>query len=161
MTIPDFLLQAWKFVLLGFMYLFFLRVLRAVWANLRASTAPINASAGLGGATAASAGTRLGRRNSKTLNQLKVIEPPADKGTIYELADEITIGRAQGCLVSLDDTFVSQLHARVFRKDTKVILEDLGSTNGTLCNGKKVSAPVTLKKGDRIQVGKTVMEVTR
>ncbi len=160
MTIPDFLLQAWKFVLLGFMYLFFLRVLRAVWANLRASTAPLGVSGSQSAATQSSTGKPT-KRDPKGLNQLKVVEPPEDKGTVYELADEITIGRAQGCLISLDDTFVSQLHARVYRRDKKVILEDLGSTNGTLCNGKRVSTPVTLRKGDRIQVGKTVMEAQR
>jgi pSer/pThr/pTyr-binding forkhead associated (FHA) protein len=60
-----------------------------------------------------------------------------------------------------DDTFVSQLHARLFAREDKLYLEDLGSTNGTTLNRKPVSAPVEIRRGDRIQVGKTVFEVVR
>ena len=56
--------------------------------------------------------------------------------------DELTVGRATGASVSLpDDTFVSQVHARVFRRDGSLFVEDLGSTNGTFLNRKAVSAP--------------------
>lgn len=155
MTVPDLILQAWKLVLLGFVYLFFLRVLRAVWANLRTTTTPPKAAPAPGPAPRPPSGDK------KSLNRLKILEPETHKGLTYELADEITIGRAAGCKISLDDTFVSQLHARVFRRDAQVFVEDLGSTNGTLCNGKKVSGAIPLKKGDRIQVGRTVMEAQR
>jgi pSer/pThr/pTyr-binding forkhead associated (FHA) protein len=40
-------------------------------------------------------------------------------------------------------------------------VEDLGSTNGTFLNRKQVSAPIALRRGDRLQVGKTVFEVSR
>jgi pSer/pThr/pTyr-binding forkhead associated (FHA) protein len=72
------------------------------------------------------------------------------------------VGRAPGCGVSLpEDTFISQLHARVFRRDGSLFVEDLGSTNGTFLNRKAVSAAVPLRKGDRLQVGKTVLEVAK
>ena len=84
------------------------------------------------------------------------------KGKVYDLGDELTVGRAAGCQVSLaDDTFVSQLHARVFRKEGRYFVEDLGSTNGTFLNRKQVSAPIALRRGDRLQVGKTVFEVAK
>jgi pSer/pThr/pTyr-binding forkhead associated (FHA) protein len=60
-----------------------------------------------------------------------------------------------------DDTFVSQVHARVFRRDGSLFVEDLGSTNGTFLNRKAVSSPMALRKGDRLQVGRSVLEVTR
>ena len=45
------------------------------------------------------------------------------------------MGRAAGCHIALpDDTFVSQLHARVFERSGQVYVEDLGSTNGTYVN---------------------------
>jgi pSer/pThr/pTyr-binding forkhead associated (FHA) protein len=70
------------------------------------------------------------------------------------------VGRAAGCAVSLaDDTYVSTLHARVFRGDDgDVKVEDLGSTNGTYLNRAKVGGPVTLHRGDRLQVGNTTLE---
>ena len=54
-----------------------------------------------------------------------------------------------------------QLHARVFRKEGQLYVEDLGSTNGTYLNRKKVTAPIQLRKGDRLQIGRTVMELGR
>ena len=56
---------------------------------------------------------------------------------------------------------MSQLHARVFRRDGDVYVEDLGSTNGTYLNQKKVTAAVPLRKGDQLQIGKTVLQARR
>jgi len=84
------------------------------------------------------------------------------KGTVFDLAEELTIGRAAGCAVTLpDDTFVSQLHARVFFRGDGFWLEDLGSTNGTLLNGRKVKGTQPLHRGDRVQVGQTVLELQK
>ena len=60
-----------------------------------------------------------------------------------------------------DDTFVSQLHARVFRRDGDLYVEDLGSTNGTYLNQRKVTTVAAMRKGDKLQIGKTTMEVRR
>lgn len=150
---PDLLLQIWKLVLLGFIYLFFLRVMRAIWANLRTTTTPVR--------PIVAPPRPAPREEPKTVNRFRVVEPPDQAGRVYDLEDEITIGRAPGCKVNVDDTYVSQLHARVFRRGDQVFIEDLGSTNGTFHNGKKVSAPTQVNKGDRVQVGKTVMEASR
>ncbi|HWH35240.1 MAG TPA: FHA domain-containing protein [Acidimicrobiales bacterium] len=92
--------------------------------------------------------------------QLTVLEPEATRGRSYDLADELTVGRAAGCQVTLDDSYVSQLHARIFRRDGTLYVEDLGSTNGTYLNTRRVSSPVVMKRGDRLKVGSTVMELT-
>jgi hypothetical protein len=157
--VPESLLTILKFCFLALLYLFLLRVVRAVWAEVagpRASRPPPRAAA-----TPAPARARRDRSSTKGVARLKVVEPAEQSGRAYDLADELTVGRAAGCQITLDDTYASQLHARIFRKDGELFVEDLGSTNGTYLNRKKVTAPVAIRKGDRLQVGKTVMELTR
>lgn len=149
---PDLILQVWKLVLLGFIYLFFLRVLRSTWVMIHAPATPPRPQE----ADPASKPARTGG-----ITKLKVLEPKHLAGQIYTVNEEITIGRAPGCRILLEDTFVSQLHARVYPRGTSLVLEDLGSTNGTFYNNKKVTSPVSLKKGDRVQVGQTLLEATK
>ena len=161
---PDSLLTILKVIFLGLLYLFFLRVLRAVWIELREpKTVQVAASAPASAEPAPPAKGRGRRqRRQKGSECLVVLEPPSRKGQVYELGDELTVGRAMGCGVALpDDTFVSQLHARVFRHNGSLYVEDLGSTNGTFLNRKQLSAAAALRKGDRLQVGKTILEVSR
>ena len=79
-----------------------------------------------------------------------------------QLGDEITVGRAPGCGVVLeDDTFVSQVHARLFRRGRETYVEDLGSTNGTLVNGERIAEVTRLRRGDQVQFGNTLAEITK
>jgi hypothetical protein len=177
---PESLLRILQFLLLALLYLFFLRVLRAVWAEV-ASPRDIGAGSPAGVATtAAGVGARAGRAGAiasprdrlpaaakGSPSRLRVVEPADRKGTAFDLAEELTVGRAAGCQVRVDDTYASQLHARIFRKDGQLFVEDLGSTNGTYLNRRgtkakeKVTGPVALKLGDRLSVGKTVLEVAK
>jgi pSer/pThr/pTyr-binding forkhead associated (FHA) protein len=72
---------------------------------------------------------------------------------------ELTIGRAASCHVTLDDTYISQLHARVSMEGDNVAIEDLGSTNGTYLNRQRVTSKVFGSVGDRLQLGGIVMEL--
>lgn len=159
------LLTILKLCLLVLLYLFFLRVLRAVWAELRAPVAAAPAGAPVSNRTtrkaARGAGVGAARpsRRGGTPKSLRVVEPAAQKGRTFPLGDEITVGRAAGCSVTLDDTYVSQIHSRVFTRDGKIFVEDLGSTNGTYLNRAKVQGPMVMQRGDRLQVGSTVMEL--
>ena len=159
---PDSLLTILKFCFLALLYLFFMRVLRAVWTEMSpsrmSSPAPEPASAASRSARNWSGAVR-GAGNGKAVGRLRVIEPAETKGQTYDLGEELTVGRAGGCQITLDDTYVSQLHARVFRREGQLYVEDLGSTNGTYLNRKKVTAPIAIRKGDRLQIGKTVMEL--
>ena len=89
-----------------------------------------------------------------------VVEPAEQAGRRYPLGDEVTVGRAAGCQIIVDDNYVSQLHARLFLRDGQLLVEDLGSTNGTYLNRAKVSGPTVMQRGDRLQVGNTVLDVT-
>jgi hypothetical protein len=154
--VPESLLTILKFCFLALLYLFFVRVLRAVWAELNPPRAAAVAPARQRGRARGAAG------RSGPPTKLKVVEPTEMRGRTFDLGDELTVGRAAGCQVALDaDTYVSQLHARVFRRDGQVYVEDLGSTNGTYLNRKKVSGPMVVRRGDRLQIGKTVMELSR
>lgn len=161
------LLTILKLCLLVLLYLFFLRVLRAVWAELRAPVATAAAPAApavsnRGARKAARAAGAAAVPRSRGRGQpkaLRIVEPAAQKGRTFPLGDELTIGRAAGCSITLDDTYVSQIHTRVFSREAKIFVEDLGSTNGTYLNRAKVSGPMVMQKGDRLQVGSTVMEL--
>ena len=90
------------------------------------------------------------------------MSPENIAGEKFEIDEESTIGRAPGCTVTLThDTAISQVHVRLFRQGKGFFLEDLKSTNGTLLNGKKVNALSRIKKGDRVQIGRSVFEVIR
>jgi pSer/pThr/pTyr-binding forkhead associated (FHA) protein len=153
--VPESLLTILKFCFLALLYLFFVRVVRAVWTEVTAAPP----------AAAPTAPAPTSRRDrgaaKKSVAHLRVVEPAAQRGRTYDVADELTIGRAAGCQIPLDDSYASQLHARVFRRNGELLVEDLGSTNGTFLNRKKVSAAVPIRKGDRLQVGKTVLELTK
>ena len=148
---PEPLLKLLELCLLALLWLFFLRVLRAVWMEVRGpSSVPVRPVKD----TARRAAPRR-----KGMPRLVVLEPRERKGRVYDLRDEQTVGRAAGCQITLDDdTYVSQLHARVFAKDGGWFVEDLGSTNGTYLNAKRVSSALALKRGDHVKIGATVME---
>jgi hypothetical protein len=67
-----------------------------------------------------------------------------------------TIGRGEQATMRLPDVGISRRHARIDYDGAQVVLTDLGSTNGTLVNGQRISA-VALNPGDVIQVGTTTM----
>lgn len=155
---PESLLTILKLCALALLYLFFLRVLRAVWAEVSstrtAGVAPQAAPA------RAPAPRRAPGRRERASSSLTVVEPAELKGRSFGLAEELTVGRAAGCQVTLDDNYVSQLHARIFQRDGMIFVEDLGSTNGTYLNSHKVSSPVAFKQGDQLKIGSTVMELS-
>lgn len=82
-------------------------------------------------------------------------------GRSFPLANpRLLIGRATNCDIVLDDLNASRTHAEIFRESPSVWgLADLGSTNGTLVNGKHI-ASVLLNDGDRITVGTTTFVFT-
>lgn len=71
--------------------------------------------------------------------------------------DEAVIGRHPDCQIQLDSNMVSRRHARVFREGGKLFVEDLGSGNGTLLNGGRVTTATALKNGDRVKVGPVLL----
>lgn len=157
--VSDQLLLVLKLCLLALLYLFFFRVVRAVWTEVRPAP-PVPTGMPVG--TAPPVPTKKRRREDRTgprTRELVVVEPIEAAGRAFPLIGEMSIGRAAGCQITLDDTYASQIHARVFSRDNQWQVEDLGSTNGTWLNRHKVSGAMVIKPGDVLQIGNTVMEL--
>ncbi len=163
----DALLTILKWCLLGLVYLFFFRVLQATWFGSTTNVAVKRVTASTPkGKVRARAGVRSGGGKGKGGQgpsvapiSLVILEPPAESGRHFDVMGEMTIGRAAGCQITLDDTYISQLHAKVSNEEAGVVIEDLGSTNGTYLNRQRVTTPVLGAPGDQIQVGGIVMEL--
>jgi hypothetical protein len=86
---------------------------------------------------------------------LLLVEQKPDQGREHPLSQDATIGR-EGCDIELSDPEASRRHAMVRREGEAVLIEDLGSTNGTFVNGERVAAPRKLSEGDEVRIGETV-----
>lgn len=76
-----------------------------------------------------------------------------EPGMAYEIPDRgATLGRGD-VEIQLDDPFASAQHARIFRQGHVLVIEDLGSTNGTYLNDEPLGGPQPLHPGDRIRIG--------
>jgi hypothetical protein len=78
-------------------------------------------------------------------------------GQAFGIGPGLVIGRALACEVTIDDSYASGRHARLYDRDGHVYLEDLNSTNGTYVNGARVSAQQLLRPGDSVRIGDTEM----
>jgi predicted component of type VI protein secretion system len=73
-------------------------------------------------------------------------------GQRWLLEHSMVVGRDPACELAISDRQVSRYHARFEPTAQGVFLEDLGSKNGTYCNGRRVEEPLLLKDGDLVQV---------
>lgn len=86
-----------------------------------------------------------------------VVRTGPNPGMVYELTKEVALaGRDVTNDVVLGDAEVSRQHSRLTRSQGGIVLEDLGSTNGTFVNGERLVAPRMLRPGDLIGMGENV-----
>ena len=181
----DQVLTILKFVLLGLLYLFFARVLWAVWSEVRTPSrrpmigaprqgmapSPAGQTTPMGrpAAAAAAAGPAARATSSKSKRQAKkqrgratrlvMLEPRSRRGLTVALDGDLLLGRDPTCAIVIDDdAYISQRHVRFYDYDGQPMVEDLGSTNGTFHNGSKLTGSKLLHPGDRVQAGTTVIE---
>ena len=69
------------------------------------------------------------------------------------------IGKSSKADVQIPDPRVSRHHANLIVSPVGSYIIDVGSTNGTYVNGRRITAPVSLARGDSVQIGKTIFEV--
>ena len=148
-----FVLSVLKYALLALLYFFIYRAVRSVAVGL----APRPAAAPAPAAEPARTKPSRGRPPSA----LVVHAPEEPKPRTYRLSGPLEIGRAESCQVRLEDRYASLHHARLTSRDGAWLIEDLGSTNGTYVNDRRVSAPVEVHAGDVVRIGKTVLELRR
>jgi pSer/pThr/pTyr-binding forkhead associated (FHA) protein len=156
----DAVLRVMQWGVIALIFLFFLRVVRAVWVEMSPATVRKSRSEKRQERAAARPPREASSRRKPLY--LRVTEPPERAGQTFDLEDELTIGRSPGCGVSTpEDIYASTLHARLFKRSDQLWVEDLGSTNGTYVNAEKISQAMRLGRGDVLQVGSTVLEVAR
>jgi len=76
-----------------------------------------------------------------------------DDGNTYPLYEINTIGRAEDADIIIHDPFISSKHALIFKRGSRLMIQDLHSTNGTYLNNKKITRPLRLKENDEITLG--------
>jgi two-component system cell cycle response regulator len=95
-------------------------------------------------------------RHKKTRPVLTIISGPST-GRAYAIEGDNVIGRGRECSLRIDDPGASREHARVtVTHDHRYVLEDLGSTNGTYVDGRRIQR-TELQSGDRINIGPNVV----
>ena len=183
------ILTVLKFFLLALVWLFFIRVMRVQWVDIRTrmvappqvpATVPARPRRGGGDPAAGAAGRAPDARpvvaGAATASStpapaggagrtgcgfvLRAVEGPEHPARPFPVTGELTVGRAGSANIALPgDSFASSRHARIWTEAGSLWLEDLGSTNGTTLNGRTVAARTQLNPGDRVQIGRTVLEV--
>jgi pSer/pThr/pTyr-binding forkhead associated (FHA) protein len=90
--------------------------------------------------------------------ELLVVEGP-DQGRSFALSAQSVIGRDPTATVHLTDDEVSRRHAIISLGEGRISIEDLGSFNGTHVDETEVKGETPLRAGDRIRLGRTVLEL--
>jgi len=153
---PPFVLDVLKFAFLALLYFFVYRALRIATLDVTGGSAARASGAGV---TAPPTHARRPRDSGKAPRKLLVIDDKGSKAGTFRLEQPLQVGRADACQIRLGDTYISQYHARIFPRDGTWYVEDLGSTNGTYLNQRKLTGPSELHAGDRLRLGKTTLEL--
>jgi hypothetical protein len=104
-------------------------------------------------------GLETRRPGSRRSTQLVVVRSEQLAGRQFKIDDVAVLGRSPQADIIIEDPYASEFHMRFVAGQEGLVLHDLGSTNGSYVNGRRVTAPQVLVKGDAVQVGKTVLEV--
>ena len=148
-----------KFAFLIVLYLFLLWVSRSALKDLRRGVEqpavygePVQPPADATGLH--SAATSMGARSEGFEPRLVVERAPGHTpGMEYDIGEGAVMGRGEHAEIRLDDPFASSRHAQLTRQGGTVVLEDLGSTNGTYLNEEILAGPQPLHAGDRVRIG--------
>jgi pSer/pThr/pTyr-binding forkhead associated (FHA) protein len=143
----------------GFLVVLYLFLLWVAWSALRdmrrgtgaarsAPTRPADATSMYDASAPLEAG-----QNGFEPRLLVERAPGHEAGTAYDIPERgATLGRGD-VEIQIEDPFASAHHARITRQGYVLVIEDLGSTNGTYLNEEPLNGPQPLHPGDRIRIG--------
>jgi hypothetical protein len=145
---------ALKFGFLAVLYLFLLWMARSALKDLRRSVYEGDAGPGPDYADATGMHTAGAPARPGGTPKLRVGSGAGLRaGAAYDLSDGALLGRGDAADIVLEDSFASSNHARLVPHGDVIVLEDLGSTNGTYLNDEPLRGPQPLHPGDRIRIG--------
>jgi hypothetical protein len=155
--VPPFVLDVLKFAFLALLYFFVYRAIRSASSDV--GSRPRARATNNDGAAAPPREARRSRAHSKAPRKVLVVDHEGAKSGTIRLSEPLQVGRADACQIKLGDTYISQFHARLFPRDGTWYVEDLGSTNGTYLNQRKLTGPSEVHAGDVVRLGKTTLEL--
>ena len=123
---PDVILALLRIIFLGLVYLFVWQVARAIGSHLGISV----------------------RRKRKEGSRVLFVRSESQQGREFEVSDVVVMGRSSETDVVIDDPYASDFHLRLVSQENGMMLHDLGSTNGTYVNGRRVG-----RRGRRLAAG--------
>jgi hypothetical protein len=139
---------ALKFGFLAVLYVFLLWVARSAMRDLRAGRV-LAVPEGATGFHSATAPLHTARDARLVVERA----PGHAAGMIYDIGEGAVLGRGDAAEIRLEDPFASSRHAQLILQAGVVVLEDLGSTNGTYLNEELLRGPAPLHSGDRVRIG--------
>jgi hypothetical protein len=152
-----------KFGFLAVLYLFLLWVSRSALRDLRGGGAQAPGVEQGSGQQASAPADATGLHSASTFGPADLVSraprlvveraPGHEPGMIYDLGGDVVLGRGDTAEIRLSDPFASSRHARVYEQGRILVVEDLGSTNGTYLNEELLDGPRPLHPGDRVRIG--------
>lgn len=132
-----------RYVIIAIIYVILFRIVKIMYLDLR--------------------GIKSKKGDGQTSFALEVVDAPENigisRGNLYPVHGITKIGRKEDNHIIVNDPYVSSYHAQIYLERERLYLKDLGSTNGTIRNGSKVSGSVELDYGDMVEIGRTAFKI--
>jgi hypothetical protein len=146
---------ALKFGFLAVLYLFLLWIARSALKDLRRTVSPAPDATGFHQVTPGFSPPPGVGEAWLVAERGGGLEP----GERFDLIGGLSIGRSAEADVRIDDRYASGVHARIFSRDHRTYIEDMGSTNGTLLNDASLKGEAELIDGDVVRIGDTELRL--
>jgi hypothetical protein len=152
MSLPfDWFILLLRVLFVFLLYFFLFQIVRTIARELRAVSI----------ATAGGPSPRaVATQPAAQLILLEATEAGLPAGQLFPVRSGAVVGRREGSAIHLNDTYISNEHARLFLNDGRWWVADLGSTNGTFVNGMRIDRPMALAPGIEVRFGRIRMQFT-